>query len=76
MHAYGGSQRLQRSLLFACCSFTCPSPTPHLLNCNSNLHNCNSNVQFRKNTPVLGQRYRTYAIDLLGYGYSDKPDPR
>lgn len=31
---------------------------------------------WRKNTPVLGQRHRAYAIDLLGYGYSDKPDPR
>eukprot|EP00878_Enallax_costatus_P002483 GHUV01002663.1.p1 GENE.GHUV01002663.1~~GHUV01002663.1.p1 ORF type:complete len:406 (+),score=72.01 GHUV01002663.1:129-1220(+) len=31
---------------------------------------------WRKNTPVLGQKFRTYAIDLLGYGYSDKPTPR
>ncbi len=31
---------------------------------------------WRKNTPVLGQRHQAYAIDLLGYGYSDKPDPR
>ncbi|KAG5181483.1 Alpha/Beta hydrolase protein [Tribonema minus] len=30
---------------------------------------------FRKNTPVLGQTGPTYAIDLLGYGYADKPDP-
>ena len=26
--------------------------------------------------PVIGQTSRAYAIDLLGYGYSDKPDPR
>ena len=25
---------------------------------------------------MLGQSSRAYAIDLLGYGYSDKPDPR
>jgi pimeloyl-ACP methyl ester carboxylesterase len=25
---------------------------------------------------VLGQKYRAYSIDLLGYGFSDKPDPR
>ena len=31
---------------------------------------------WRKNTPVLGKQHRTFAIDLLGYGFSDKPDPR
>lgn len=31
---------------------------------------------WRKNTPVLGRSHRAYAIDLLGYGYSDKPNPR
>ncbi|KAF8058837.1 MFDX1 [Scenedesmus sp. PABB004] len=31
---------------------------------------------WRKNTPVLGKQFRAYAIDLLGYGFSDKPDPR
>jgi len=32
---------------------------------------------FRKNIDELAQRgNRVYAIDLLGYGYSDKPDPR
>lgn len=30
---------------------------------------------WRKNLPVLGQQYRAYSIDLLGYGYSDKPSP-
>lgn len=31
---------------------------------------------WRKNLPVLGKQNRAFAIDLLGYGYSDKPDPR
>jgi len=31
---------------------------------------------WRKNLPVVGERNRAYAIDLVGYGYSDKPDPR
>ena len=26
--------------------------------------------------PVLADLHRVYAIDLIGYGYSDKPDPR
>lgn len=30
---------------------------------------------WRKNTPVIGEWARCYSIDLLGYGYSDKPDP-
>lgn len=30
---------------------------------------------WRKNLPVLGQQCRTFAVDLLGYGYSDKPSP-
>lgn len=30
---------------------------------------------WRKNTGALGEKHRVYAIDLLGYGYSDKPDP-
>eukprot|EP00892_Ulva_mutabilis_P011250 jgi/Ulvmu1/8498/UM044_0032.1 len=30
---------------------------------------------WRKNTPEIGQWGRAYAIDLLGYGYSDKPEP-
>lgn len=31
---------------------------------------------WRKNIPVLANQHRVYAIDLLGYGYSDKPSPR
>lgn len=33
--------------------------------------------QWRKNLPALSRAgHRAYALDLLGYGYSDKPDPR
>lgn len=33
--------------------------------------------QFRKNMPVVAaEGHRTYSLDLLGYGYSDKPNPR
>ncbi|GER32668.1 alpha/beta-Hydrolases superfamily protein [Striga asiatica] len=31
---------------------------------------------WRKNLPVLAQSHRVYAIDLIGYGYSDKPNPQ
>ncbi|GMH33458.1 hypothetical protein BSKO_01292 [Bryopsis sp. KO-2023] len=31
---------------------------------------------WRKNTPALGSQFRVYSLDLLGYGYSDKPDPK
>lgn len=31
---------------------------------------------WRKNIPILAKSHRVYAIDLLGYGFSDKPDPR
>ncbi|MDJ0596643.1 MAG: alpha/beta fold hydrolase [Pleurocapsa sp. MO_226.B13] len=30
---------------------------------------------WRKNLPVLGESYRCYAIDLIGFGGSDKPQP-
>lgn len=33
--------------------------------------------QFRKNLPAFSQAgYDSYALDLLGYGYGDKPNPR
>lgn len=33
--------------------------------------------QFRLNAPILAEKgYKAYALDLLGYGYSDKPNPR
>ncbi|GAQ80233.1 alpha/beta-hydrolases superfamily protein [Klebsormidium nitens] len=31
---------------------------------------------WRKNMPYLARTHRVFAIDLLGYGYSDKPNPR
>ncbi|CAO2832881.1 unnamed protein product [Amaranthus hypochondriacus] len=31
---------------------------------------------WRKNLPILGMSHRVYSIDLIGYGYSDKPNPR
>lgn len=33
--------------------------------------------QFRYNMPVISENgHKAYAIDLLGYGYSDKPNPK
>jgi len=33
--------------------------------------------QWRKNLPIIAENgYDSYAIDLLGYGYSDKPNPK
>lgn len=32
-------------------------------------------AHWRKNLPALGQQHRVYAIDLVGYGQSDKPKP-
>ena len=33
--------------------------------------------QFRENMPtMLNNGYNAFAMDLLGYGYSDKPNPR
>ncbi|CAI9117446.1 OLC1v1018844C1 [Oldenlandia corymbosa var. corymbosa] len=31
---------------------------------------------WRKNLPVLAKSHRVFSIDLIGYGYSDKPNPR
>ncbi|XP_024032018.1 uncharacterized protein LOC21402061 [Morus notabilis] len=31
---------------------------------------------WRKNIPILAKMHRVYSIDLIGYGYSDKPNPR
>ncbi|KAK9999793.1 hypothetical protein SO802_019396 [Lithocarpus litseifolius] len=31
---------------------------------------------WRKNIPVLAKSHRVFSIDLIGYGYSDKPNPR
>lgn len=31
---------------------------------------------WRKNIGELGKKHRVYTLDLLGYGYSSKPDPR
>lgn len=31
---------------------------------------------WRKNIPVLAHSHRVFSIDLIGYGYSDKPNPR
>ncbi len=34
-----------------------------------------SSAHWRKNLPDLGQSHRVFAIDLLGFGLSDKPTP-
>ncbi|KAK3003999.1 hypothetical protein RJ639_018505, partial [Escallonia herrerae] len=31
---------------------------------------------WRKNIPILAESHRVYSLDLIGYGYSDKPNPR
>ena len=41
---------------------------------NDHLHACSDH--WRKNFPVVAERCQVWAIDLLGYGWSDKPDPR
>ncbi|KAK9868847.1 hypothetical protein WJX84_007219 [Apatococcus fuscideae] len=41
------------------------------------VHGFGSNCDhWRKNFPVVAERCQVWAIDLLGYGWSDKPDPR
>lgn len=32
-----------------------------------------SSYHYRYNVPILARRYRVYALDLLGFGWSDKP---
>lgn len=54
-------------------------PTPEPVGCmlrRSPWNHAPCSDHWRKNTPVLGQSHRAFSIDLLGYGYSDKPDPR
>ncbi len=34
-----------------------------------------SSIHWRKNLPELGRAHRVFAIDLLGFGQSDKPTP-
>jgi len=31
---------------------------------------------WRKNIPVLGEKCRCFALDLIGFGGSDKPEPQ
>lgn len=37
------------------------------------LHPSASSYEWRSNVDVLGQRYRVYTVDLLGFGRSDRP---
>lgn len=41
-----------------------------------NSHHVFCSDHWRKNIPVLAKKHRVYSIDLIGYGYSDKPNPR
>lgn len=34
-----------------------------------------SSLHWRKNLPVLGAKFRVYALDLIGFGQSAKPNP-
>ncbi|CAM8970596.1 unnamed protein product [Rhodiola kirilowii] len=41
------------------------------------IHGFGANSEhWRKNIPALARSHRVFAIDLIGYGYSDKPNPR
>lgn len=57
--------------IFACAVIKGPQNGPPILL----IHGFGASVgHFRKNIPVLaGEGYRVYAIDLLGFGASDKP---
>ena len=82
LHAQLNWQRLQPHFLTVPKGLKCHS----LLTLPAHTGACNSKVNhvllyccsahWRKNLPVLGTKARVYAIDLLGYGYSDKPNPR
>lgn len=64
-----------RAVLAACCRYQrSGSSGPAVLL----VHGFGGNADhWRKNTPVLASGgHRAYAIDLLGYGYSDKPSPK
>lgn len=57
------------SIRYQCCGETGP---PLVL-----IHGFGANSDhWRKNIAVLGKSHRVYSIDLIGYGYSDKPNPR
>jgi pimeloyl-ACP methyl ester carboxylesterase len=56
-------------------SFLSPNPPQPAVVC---IHGFGGNAdQFRKNMPTLASAgYDTYGLDLLGYGYGDKPSPK
>ncbi|KAL9235037.1 hypothetical protein vseg_009837 [Gypsophila vaccaria] len=57
------------SIRYQCCGDTGPALVL--------IHGFGANSDhWRKNIGVLGKSHRVYAIDLIGYGYSDKPNPR
>ncbi|KAK9699402.1 hypothetical protein RND81_08G171300 [Saponaria officinalis] len=57
------------SIRYQCCGDTGPALVL--------IHGFGANSDhWRKNIRVLGKSHRVYAIDLIGYGYSDKPNPR
>ncbi|XP_074292642.1 uncharacterized protein LOC141619529 [Silene latifolia] len=57
------------SIRYQCCGDTGPALVL--------IHGFGANSDhWRKNVGALGKSHRVYAIDLIGYGYSDKPNPR
>ncbi len=47
------------------------------MRCDPQVHGFGGNADhWRKNVGPLGAKHRAYSIDLLGYGFSDKPDPK
>ncbi|KAF6150193.1 hypothetical protein GIB67_023148 [Kingdonia uniflora] len=72
VHGFGAN-RLVEKLPYQTPFRKCPHPQTALtvlpyLNISSD--------HWRKNISVLGKSYRVFSIDLIGYGYSDKPNPR